>query len=48
MLNLLYVVFGCQNIVPPGGACMTRDGNVMKIGCHSDAKSWSLKCEDNQ
>ena len=45
---IIMLVSGCQNIDPPNGAWMTRDGDVMEIGCHSGAKSWSLKCEHNQ
>ena len=33
---------------PPEGAWMTRDGDVMEIGCHSGSKTWSLTCIDNQ
>ena len=33
---------------PPTGAWMTRDGDLMEIGCHSGTKMWSLKCQDNQ
>ena len=32
----------------PDGAWITRDGDVMEIGCHSGSKTWSLKCHDNQ
>ena len=27
---------------------MTRNGNEMEIGCHVGAKSWTMKCENNQ
>ena len=33
---------------PPEGAWMTRDDNVMEIGCHNGAKVWTLSCQDNQ
>ena len=32
---------------PPDGAWITRDGDVMEIGCHTGAKTWSLRCQDN-
>ena len=41
-------VYGCANIEPPEGAWMTRDGDVLEIGCHSGAKSWTMTCENNQ
>ena len=41
-------VAGCENISPPDGAWMTRDGDIMELGCHSGAKSWTMKCENNQ
>ena len=27
---------------------MTRDGDVIEIGCHSGSKTWTLRCEDNK
>ena len=33
---------------PPQGAWMTRDGDLMEIGCHDGAKVWTLSCQDNQ
>ena len=44
----LSIVSGCPNMPPPEGAWMTRDGNLMEIGCHDGAKIWSLSCQDNQ
>ena len=41
-------VSGCPNMPPPEGAWMTRDGDIMEIGCHSGSKTWSLQCSDNQ
>ena len=35
-------------MVPPEGAWMTRDGDVIEIGCHTGSKTWSLTCEDNE
>ena len=35
-------------MTPPPGAWMTRKDDVMEIGCHSGAKSWTLKCENNE
>ena len=32
---------------PPEGAWMTRDGNLMEIGCHDGAKVWTLSCQEN-
>ena len=41
-------VFGCGDMTPPDGAWMTRDGDVIEIGCHSGSKTWRLECRDNQ
>ena len=41
-------VSGCPDVPPPDGAWMTRDGDVMELGCHSGAKTWILKCEESQ
>ena len=27
---------------------MTRDGDVIEIGCHSGSKTWTLTCEKNK
>ena len=27
---------------------MTRDGDVIEIGCHSGSKTWTLTCENNK
>ena len=27
---------------------MTRDGDVIEIGCHSGSKTWTLRCDDNK
>ena len=27
---------------------MTRDGDVIEIGCHSGSKTWTLRCDDNR
>ena len=27
---------------------MTRDGDVIEIGCHTGSKTWSLRCESNE
>ena len=35
-------------MTPPDGAWMTRDGDVIEIGCHSGSKTWRLECEGNQ
>ena len=32
----------------PEGAWMTRDGDVIEIGCHSGFKTWTLKCDENK
>ena len=40
-------VIGCGDMTPPEGAWMTRDGDVIEIGCHSGSKSWTLTCEGN-
>ena len=32
---------------PPAGAWMTRDGDVMEVGCHTGSRSWTLRCENN-
>ena len=42
------VVHGCVDMRPPDGAWMTRDGDVIDIGCHSGSKTWRLECEENQ
>ena len=34
-------------MTPPAGAWMTRDGDVMKVGCHTGSRSWTLRCENN-
>ena len=41
-------VLGCKEIVSPEGAWMTRDDDVIEIGCHTGSKTWSLRCVDNQ
>ena len=35
-------------MTPPNGAWMTRDGDVIEIGCHSGSKTWRLECRDGQ
>ena len=30
----------------PDGAWMTRNGDVIEIGCHSGSKTWTLRCVD--
>ena len=35
-------------MAPPEGAWMTRDGDVIEIGCHSGYKTWTLRCDDNK
>ena len=30
-----FVVLGCGDMKPPDGAWMTRDGDVIEIGCNS-------------
>ena len=42
------IVSGCPDIPPPGGAWITRDCDIMEIGCQSGAKAWSLEYQDNQ
>ena len=34
-------------MVPPEGAWMTRDGDIIEIGCHTGSKTWSLRCDSN-
>ena len=47
--GLCYIsVLGCPDMSPPNGAWTTRDGDIMEIGCHSGAKSWTLTCVENQ
>ena len=48
-INMLQTisVIGCRDMTPPDGAWMTRDGDVIEIGCHSGSKTWSLRCESN-
>ena len=41
-------VLGCKELTPPEGAWMTRDGDVIEIGCHTGSKTWSLRCVDNR
>ena len=31
-------------MTPPDGAWMTRDGDVITVGCHSGSKTWELQC----
>ena len=45
---MYFSVSGCPDLPPPDGAWMTRDGDVMEIGCHSGAKTWNLNCQANQ
>ena len=40
-------LLGCSSMSPPAGAWMTRDGDVMEVGCHSGSRSWTLRCENN-
>ena len=42
------LVTGCSNVEPPEGAWMTRDGDVIEIGCHSGSKTWTLTCDANK
>ena len=44
----MFLVSGCANMAPPEGAWMTRDGDVIEIGCHSGSKTWTLRCDDNK
>ena len=46
--SILFAVSGCADMTPPDGAWMTRDGEVIEIGCHSGSKTWRLECRDNQ
>ena len=41
-------LLGCSSMSPPAGAWMTRDGDVMEVGCHTESRSWTLRCENNQ
>ena len=41
-------VLGCKEMTPPEGAWMTRDGDVIEIGCHTGSKTWSLRCDSNE
>ena len=41
-------VLGCKEMTPPKGAWMTRDGDVIEVGCHTGSKTWSLRCESNE
>ena len=43
-----FAVIGCGDMSPPEGAWMTRDGDVIEIGCHSGSKTWTLRCDDNK
>ena len=47
MYCYMFLVSGCANMAPPEGAWMTRDGDVIEIGCHSGSKTWTLRCDDN-
>ena len=46
-VTFMISVFGCGDMTPPDGAWMTRDGDVIEIGCHSGSKTWTLECIDN-
>ena len=46
-LALEVSLLGCSSMTPPAGAWMTRDGDVMEVGCHSGSRSWTLRCENN-
>ena len=35
-------------MTPPDGAWMTRDGDVIEIGCHSGSKTWMLECKGSE
>ena len=35
-------------MAPPEGAWMTRDGDVIEIGCHTGSKTWTLTCDANK
>ena len=47
-LALEVSLLGCSSMSPPAGAWMTRDGDVMEVGCHTGSRSWTLRCENNQ
>ena len=46
--NVSVTVDGCGDMSPPEGAWMTRDGDVIEIGCHSGSKTWTLRCDANK
>ena len=46
--NVNFSVIGCGDMSPPEGAWMTRDGDVIEIGCHSGSKTWTLRCDENK
>ena len=46
--SITFLVSGCANMSPPEGAWMTRDGDVIEIGCHSGSKTWTLTCEHSK
>ena len=46
--NFSVTVDGCGDMSPPEGAWMTRDGDVIEIGCHSGSKTWTLRCDANK
>lgn len=39
---------GCPDVHSPPGAWSRREGDTVTIGCVSDDKTWTLKCENDR
>ena len=46
--DFCFLALGCSEMTPPDGAWMTRDGDVIEIGCHSGLKTWRLECNGSE
>ena len=44
----MHAVSGCRDMAPPKSTWMTREGDIMEVGCHTGSRTWTLRCENNQ
>ena len=44
----LFPAIGCQNVSPPDGAWIKRDGNNLALQCNKTGETWYLTCKDDE
>ena len=42
------IVVGCANPVPPGGATVVRNGDVLTVRCNVTGETWYLTCSKSR